>query len=73
MTSVRAVRAGDPYAPPPLPPGVPPDASLDPGTWQEAVRMVGVKLTEQRGREALVTECLVRGWQGVSPSLAKVS
>lgn len=72
MSSVRAVRAGERYAPPPLPPGIPPDAGQPEAEWRATVEKVGQMLQEQRGRGATVAEAMVRGWQGVSPSLAKV-
>eukprot|EP00192_Tetraselmis_astigmatica_P007087 CAMPEP_0117698122 /NCGR_PEP_ID=MMETSP0804-20121206/29597_1 /TAXON_ID=1074897 /ORGANISM="Tetraselmis astigmatica, Strain CCMP880" /LENGTH=703 /DNA_ID=CAMNT_0005512425 /DNA_START=58 /DNA_END=2170 /DNA_ORIENTATION=+ len=71
MSSMRAVRAGEMYASPPPPPGIPPDEAMGREEWCAMVQKVAEKLSEQRGREVLVTESLVRGWQGVSPSLAQ--
>jgi len=71
MSRVRALRAGDAYAPPPAPPGIPPDAGQSAAEWAEAVRGVAAGMERGRGRAPSVAEAVFRGWQGVGPSLAK--
>lgn len=67
QTSVRAIRVGAPYIPPPCPPGTMPSPSEPLHQWQTNVSSAA--LTDQQIPTG-VAQAMVRGYQGVSAALA---
>lgn len=68
QTSVRAIRVGAPYTPPPCPPGIIPSPGEPLHQWQNNI--CSASLTGQQTPSG-VAQAMMKGYQGVSAALAR--
>lgn len=69
MSSARVVQVGRPYALPPAPPGIPPDACTSFADWQSSV--LAAASTGNGASPATVSSCCIKGFLGVGPTLMR--
>lgn len=72
MSRLRPVQIGRTYSPPPAPPGINPDECSTEAEWQHVVTAAAQQLgASSSAHTATVASGMVRGFRGVSPSLAR--
>jgi predicted ribosome quality control (RQC) complex YloA/Tae2 family protein len=71
MSSLRLVQSGRAYAPPPLPPGIDPDACGTFEEWRETIVLAAQAVAGSPKASGTVVDGIVRGFRGSSPSLGR--